>query len=199
MSKNGVVPKHRFRMTALRALLNALRDLYLRMGTTLLHKRMQPPASPPTAGSSANIADSMRDHIEQTAAKVATSEQSGPDADSLAAVEATAGQPASAGRNDEALRPNLFDGLAKRFRRNRQAGKLEPHLREKMRTNTLAHINKSMRFARQGKAEAAKIHAELAESAMKTASEYMTEEEYRAFEQDVKEKLKAIGSLVKDR
>jgi len=193
MSKDGEAPKHRFRMTELRALLNALRDLYLSMGTRLLNKRMQPPSSSPTAGSNTNIADSMRNHIEQTAAQTATSEQSDPNADSPAGVQATAGKAASGGRNQEALRPGLFDGLARRFRRNRQAGKLEPHLREKMRANTFAHINKSMRFARQGKSEAAKIHAELAESAMKTASEYMTEEEYRAFEQHVKEKLAAIG------
>ena len=36
------------------------------------------------------------------------------------------------------------------------------------------------------------MYTELAENSMKTASEYMTEEEYREFEQKVKEKLRSV-------
>ena len=61
-----------------------------------------------------------------------------------------------------------------------------------MQAKTMAYINKSVRMSKLGKANAAKMYTELAENAMKTASEYMTEEEYRAFEQKVKEKLQSV-------
>ncbi len=63
---------------------------------------------------------------------------------------------------------------------------------EKMEAKTMEYINKAMRLAKQGNAEGAKVNAELAESALKTVIEYMSEEEYQAFRKEVENRMQAI-------
>ena len=69
---------------------------------------------------------------------------------------------------------------------------VQPHLGDQMRESTWKHLVASMRLAQQGDEKGAKVHAELAHNAMKEASIYLTEEEYAAFEAEVKERLATL-------
>jgi hypothetical protein len=60
---------------------------------------------------------------------------------------------------------------------------------EKMRANTLDHLNRALILARLGQGDGARIHADLAETAMETAVRYMSQEEYRALEAEVERRL----------
>ena len=56
------------------------------------------------------------------------------------------------------------------------------------------HINKAISFARTGNEKAARIHADLAESAMKTAGRYMSDEEYSRFREEVEARMRVKGA-----
>jgi hypothetical protein len=62
-----------------------------------------------------------------------------------------------------------------------------------MQTNTLNHINKALRLAKQGNSQGAYIHAELADNGLKMASEHMSTMEYVAFRTVVMQRLETVG------
>lgn len=173
----------------LAALLDALRKLYAQISVKLWHRRMEPSPPSPLAGESADITGSLNGHIERSVSEARASSEPSPSADSP--MESPAGF--GTRHKEKRLLPGvrLFSGLSKYFKR-RGGGAGYRRLGEKMRAETTRHINEALRLARRGDVQGAKVHTELAESAMKTASRYLPEEEYRAFQQDVETRLKAI-------
>jgi hypothetical protein len=85
--------------------------------------------------------------------------------------------------------PSMFNDLSGLFARHRGQAGLDSLMAEKMRANTLDHLNRALILARRGEGEGARIHADLAETAMETAAKYMSEEEYRALEAEVERRL----------
>lgn len=194
MSADGETPnpesgKGRLLAHELAALLDSLRRLYTRISAHLWQRRMQPPEASALAGESADIADSLSGHIERSAAEARASPESFADAQSARERSGRSGTIRKKPRQSPSFR--LFDALSKHFKRS--GGSAGYHrLGEKMRADTLRHINKALRLAKRGDTRGAKVHAGLAENAMKTASQYLPEEEYRAFKQDVEKRLKEI-------
>lgn len=58
--------------------------------------------------------------------------------------------------------------------------------------STWEHLHASIRLARQGNAEAARLHAELTNNALNEAMHYLPESEYSQFSKEVMEALKNI-------
>jgi len=56
----------------------------------------------------------------------------------------------------------------------------------------MEHINISLILAREGNTEGARLHIDLAESAMHTAGRFMSHEEYEIFEKKVEHRLESI-------
>lgn len=69
-----------------------------------------------------------------------------------------------------------------------------PHMSDQMQEKTMEHIFTSLHLARKGDQQGARLHIELAESAMHTASRFMSHEDYAAFEVKVDKKLENIIS-----
>jgi len=75
----------------------------------------------------------------------------------------------------------------------RKAGtEFQPQMGEKLQQNTITHINSSLILARKGDKEGARLHIQLAESAMHTAGRFMSREEYAIFEEKVELRLTDI-------
>ena len=86
-----------------------------------------------------------------------------------------------------------FGALARFFKREKpRSSVLQPHLSEKLKKSIREHINTALRFARQGDVSSAKIHANLANNALKEIAHYMSEEEYASFEAEVEKRLEEI-------
>ncbi len=192
MSTDGETPspgsgKRNLLVNELAALLQSLRTLYTQVAAKIWHRRMQPPEPSALAGESPDIAGSLSGHIERTAAEAEASTEPSPDADGSM-------ERSDAVRKKSKLLPpsRLFSALSSRFK-GKSGSVASPQLGEKMRADTTRHINKALRLAKDGDAQGAKVHAELAENAMKTASQYLPEEEYRTFKQDVETQLKEIA------
>ncbi len=73
---------------------------------------------------------------------------------------------------------------------------LHPHVSDQMQRSAMDHINMSFYLARKGDKIGAKLHVELAESAVHTASRFMTEEQYRHFEKNMMTKIESAIDFV---
>lgn len=84
------------------------------------------------------------------------------------------------------LRPNELSEHLK----NHDAERYSDHgLGAKLRANTMDHINRALILAKQGNRDGAYMHAELAENALRLASEHIPEPEYTAFREELERQL----------
>lgn len=67
---------------------------------------------------------------------------------------------------------------------------------ERLMQSTWEHFHNSIRLARQGDVEAAKIHAELTNNALKEATHYLSETVYFHFSNDVMKALEDINAQI---
>lgn len=203
-------------MDDLQSLLRSLQGLYAQIASRLLDGRLGNKCVSAGPRDSVPIKDLLAHHIAKTttapirADKTATEDQPAPGTEAMAtkdqqepvtnipteeqpalATEATPTGSATGPSTEDHERTDLelLGDLSKYFKEHQSAGSLEPYMREKMRVNTLDHINKALTLARQGHAEGASIHAELAESAMKAAAQYMSDDEYRLLREEVESRL----------
>ena len=65
-------------------------------------------------------------------------------------------------------------------------------MNEHMQSKTMEHINISLILAKEGNTDGAKLHIDLAENAMHTASRFMSHEDYEIFEKKVEHRLESI-------
>jgi hypothetical protein len=72
------------------------------------------------------------------------------------------------------------------------ANNLHPHAKETLQAHASEHINTALIFAREGNLEAAKLRIGFAQSAMQTASRFMSQDEFDAFERDIEHRIKAL-------
>ena len=101
--------------------------------------------------------------------------------------------------NDKLHRPSLQEGmelseLSKYYQLTVRVEQ-QPHMSEQMQRNTMDHINTALHLARKGDKQGAKLHIQLSESAMHTASRFMSHEEYEVFEKKIEARLRHIMEL----
>jgi hypothetical protein len=70
----------------------------------------------------------------------------------------------------------------------------EDHIAEKLQKSVWEHVHSAHRFARSGKGDTAKLHADLATSAMKTLSHYLPADEYSDFLTEISSQLHSLRS-----
>lgn len=177
----------------LQGLIQSLLGLYSQVSSRMLSNRMETRHESTAGRDGMPIEDLLGDHIERTAAESAPPrEANAPDNPTPASPDAGRRPTASAKKvGPERSGLGLFGALSSYFGQHRSSAQTEPYLREKMRKNTLDHINKALMLAKQGDAKGAKVHAGLAESAMQTAGDYMNDEEYAQFKAEVDTRLQA--------
>lgn len=82
-----------------------------------------------------------------------------------------------------------FVELSSYFRTRRNGGTVNPHVADSLRDSTWEHIHTALRLAREGNICAAKLHADIANNALKEAAHHMSEEDYGAFKEKVDAQL----------
>jgi hypothetical protein len=82
-------------------------------------------------------------------------------------------------------RPLLPNELAMQFSKEPRAGALLPAVGEQLKRRTFEYINRALELGKEGNAECAETYAKLAECALKTAADYLSEDEYLLFTQEV--------------
>lgn len=74
--------------------------------------------------------------------------------------------------------------------------KMYPHVSDQMQRSAMDHINMSFYLARKGNEFGAKLHVELAESAVNIAGRFMTEEQYSFFEKNMLARIESAADFV---
>ncbi len=168
-------------------LIQELKQLYKLISQHLWHRRMSE-AKPGEARQSAEIHASLSEHVDIDAGDRNTREEGAETVGPLGPQE----QPVARKSAEKGPRLGLFKALSQHFSRRRRAVHAQPHLAKQMQEQTHNHINRALQLARQGQAGNAKMHLELAEQAMRTASQYMPEAEYAEFKEKVEERLQEV-------
>lgn len=186
-------PKSRFMAEELHGLIDALQNLHSHISSLLASARIRP--SKPFSGhrDSLNIADSLKEYIVKEASEprapgrepVHRNLESAQPKKEMSVGSAEHAEPHSTPHRQE-------NTLSQYLSRKATDHDHHPDMSEKMRANTIEHIKKSIRLTKQGDVEGAKLNAELADSAMRTAIEYMTEDEYVLFREEVMRRLDAL-------
>lgn len=68
----------------------------------------------------------------------------------------------------------------------------QPRISEQLQSKTMEHINIALILAAEGNSDGVKLHIDLANSAMHTASRFMGHEDYKIFEEKVENRVKSI-------
>lgn len=136
------------------------------------------------------IAMRMRAHLEQTAAEAKMAAEADTPSMDQSKTRRTPLPSRGHGPKDSPLIATEFS----RHIQNTGGGRvMEPRmLGERMRKSTLEHINQALVLARAGDTAGAKLHAGLAENAMKTAAHHMSSAGFAAFSATVEERLRTL-------
>jgi hypothetical protein len=178
------------------ALIEALKSLYSTIASLDLQKRMGSYRRDNGAGVDHDIATPLINDIEKLAASSDGDNQRAPrhasSASSLTAAEEGSPNRQRIGHKTTTP-PRRFTELSRFFGRKKTGSAFQPHMRDKLEASVWEHINTSLRLARKGDAKSAKLHADVANNALKEAARHMSEEEYSEFYGQVEKQLSEIG------
>lgn len=169
-----------------KSLLHTLQELYSKMAERALHHRMSSSRKASSAETEHDIAAMLSDHINELAISSESNIKSTP----VERSESTTSTSSQINSSSQPAKPDgKPSGLSKYFRKKPSTLLRQPHIGAKIRKRARDHIYSSLRLAREGDAETAKIHANIADLAMKESANYMTPDEYSMFVTDVRAQL----------
>lgn len=170
-------------------LIEAISQLYTQVSARLVQMRIDQPrlAAGSTAG--ADIADPLIERIRKYAAEHAKQTDAGTTpADRIVPAEDIAQIAGEIAPAKGAPTPGppypATNELALEFAKEPRVGALPPPVGEQLKKRTFEYINRALELAKHGKVESAETCAKLAETALKAAAVYLSEEDYLAFEQE---------------
>lgn len=176
-------------------LLGILRRLHHQIRALLWQTWMDKHRPTETPRADVDIANRMRDHLERAAAEAGKG--AGHNADPRDHDRPYRTPLRGRGQNKHKLDGKDLPLTATEFSRHLQntgGGRvMEPRLLgERMQKSTLEHINQALLLARSGDTAGAKLHAGLAENAMKTAAHHMAPASFASFSAAVEERLRTL-------
>jgi hypothetical protein len=167
----------------LAGLIESLQRLLHRVGSLLWESRLSD-AHGPNPSAEVAIAQRLSSHLERTIKDADSHWSTVPPeegAEETGEVHRTSRAPLAEG--------SKAGGSPAPIRRTSSLN-LEPRVGEQLQRRTIDYINTSLRMARYGDKAGAKLHAELAENAMRTAVQYLSAEEFQDFKTSVEGRLK---------
>jgi len=178
------------------SLIKGIMQLYMQVSTRLLQFRVDRSAS--TGGDAADtdvaklLIARVREHAAESggAGNTAASSNAAGSVRSEPSAEESAEEPMVDGADAAMQNPSaLPNELSLHLARGPKAGGLRPRIGEQLKRRTFDYINQALDLAKQGKIESAETCAKLAESALRTAAEYLSAEEFLAFKNEVRSRV----------
>lgn len=175
-------------LSDLSALIGSLQELYYKIATLRQQHRLERKAVATTGSAGIRIAQALRTHIDAIPRNHATTPFS-----ALDTTPETSIRPEHPNRTSNAASgASASEELTGWLREHRHAPPCEANLGQEVMARAAEHINQAMSLCRQGNSQAARMHADLAENAVKTAAQYMPADEFREWEQRLQVHLDAI-------
>ncbi|MCM8855124.1 MAG: hypothetical protein LC541_02230 [Candidatus Thiodiazotropha sp.] len=174
---------------SLSKLLESLMNLYYRIAELVLRQRIDTYHDKKGSSTTHDISVPLNEHIEELANKTKEANPEDDEKNGTVALE-TADNKAIA----RPLKINIiqkgWNGLVNLFAKRSSDVVVHPHLSTKMQRSVHQHLNAALRHARKGDIDNAKLHADLTSNALDVLSNYMPEDEFIQFKQQISLELK---------
>lgn len=174
-------------------LLYNLYKLYYKLCDRDLRKRMSIYHHNTSTNDTPDISTSVINNLDKLAP---ASKPSSATVASSAAVKSSNKSAKPSSEKQPSTQPGWLNKVVSSFNRpkNKFASKIAPnqYMGEKLKDSTWSHIHTALLHARQGDVSNAKLHADIANGALKEAAHYMTEEDYKVFCSEVAKAFKEI-------
>lgn len=171
-------------------LLQSLHRLYSRVGFLQLQKQLQRYRPGPQGIYQHSISLSLVKHIDRLANTIDSHESS------ESVLDKSSREIAQKSRDTKHRKLNLSASAAvdmkNFFPKNRGFPGAAANLCESLKKSTWSHMRTALRLAKQGQIHSAKIHANIADQALKEVAHFMSAEEYNNFTEEVKNTLKSL-------
>lgn len=177
----------------LNRLLRALHELYYKLCDMDLHKRMNFYHRNTGTNKAPDISASLSKHIDKLAP---ASKPTSPGATSTATVRSSkkASRPDNAKQRNQ--QPGWLNKMVTSIIRPKKIFtskiKPDPYMGDKLKDSTWSHTHTALLHARQGEASTAKLHADIANEALKEAAHYMSEEDHKVLCEEVAKAFKEL-------
>ncbi|KPK40345.1 MAG: hypothetical protein AMJ69_02625 [Gammaproteobacteria bacterium SG8_47] len=173
------------------ALLEALQRLYSQLVSLVLGQRMSYASKERGGATPHDIGRSLTEYVEQVSRTSTKQRKPAPEGAHPGPQAAKPISPSEAHRIDipQALTTTPSDGLSRHFKATRTGSALQPHVGDQLKKRVWDHIHEAVRIAHDGDAKTAKLHVEIANSALKEAAQHLPEDDYNAFAADVAAKI----------
>lgn len=174
-------------------LLHDLHELYYRISSIDLRNRMSLYQRNTFAKGAPNIAASLKEHFDKMGP--VSKPNSASTASTATAISSK--RPTRPGNaNRPSRQPQGITGMVNAFLRPRKIFtrkiSTDTNMGEKLKHSTWSHIHTATLQARQGSLTNAKVHAKIANDAFKEAANYMSEEDYKVFCNEVAKAFKEL-------
>ena len=174
-------------------LLNSLQNLFNRMAQRSLKSRIHAYQGKGGGAVDPDLSTSLSEHLDKLASQANTVDTK-PSADERPDTQGPSkskngSRSRHGGPGIRYLREGL-NGLSRVFKRRSSHVVLQPHLSDQLQRSVRKHLNTSLRKARQGDINNAKLHADLTCNAMHELARYMPKEEFTRFNDQISGDLK---------
>ncbi|MEL0587008.1 MAG: hypothetical protein AAES65_19330 [Candidatus Thiodiazotropha sp. (ex. Lucinoma kazani)] len=174
---------------SLSKLLQVIMNLYYRIAELVLRQRIDTYHDKKGSSNNHDISIPLNEHIEELANKANEANPKDSDKSDAAALETADNKAAHRPLKINILQKG-WNGLVNLFTKRRSNVVVQPHLSKKMQRSVHQHLNAALRHARNGDTENAKLHADLTSNALNVLSNYMPENEFVQFKQQISLELK---------
>lgn len=178
-------------------LLNSIKELYSKMALRALHARMHSNSKTFKSNHYQDISEKLTRHIDHL---TTIKEQNNKVYEVPQGSKNTLGTSEDCGSDYDKHKTNniknissvIYDGLSKYFKSSNTLESKQPYVGDKLKKSAWIHIHAALRSARQGDKKSAKLHSDIANSALKEASHFMPFEEYKVFCEQVTDALSDV-------
>lgn len=162
-------------------LLDSLQALYSKLSVLILDRRIKSYRKESSSHKDTQLLSALYDIVEKTPAPAP--ETDAVNADSRPAAQADGSNSGVSNRAPDVKPSNAppamsHTDLSNHLHTNLSKRSDSGHLAVKLKASAWDHIHTSLRYVREGKADLARMHADLANEALQQASHHMTDEEY---------------------
>ncbi|MDH5710652.1 MAG: hypothetical protein OEZ15_03170 [Gammaproteobacteria bacterium] len=179
-----------------RRLIEGLEQLYTKVSLIVLHNRVSSYHARPAEIKRKHpdgIKTPLSQFIETTVAQATSSEHTNQSYQHLAEERKPRQKSDSATPLQyTSLSRERIDELSKYFKQRNKGGDLHPPIKEQLEHSVWEHIHATIRCAKQGDKNNARMHLNIAHSACKELGHYMDEEEYQAFVKKAEDHMETL-------
>lgn len=171
-------------------LIQVLRDLYIKISAFAVHRRICGYHNNTTPGFILDISEPLARQLDKLAAETKQRVATLPDAQSEQLIPDT--HNSNKPELQSGLVSKIADGFCLDVKLSARKKETDQYMSEKLKASTWSHLHLAFMKARNGEADAAKLHAGIASQALKEAAHYLNDDDYKFLCSEVEKAVKEV-------